>query len=223
LKDMLDKQIESLGQCQKCGDSRSSAAAQKTVSEARQTLRQLKNAAEQPPTRDAFGPKLRESLSEPNMTALNWPFSELENAQDKASKEKAAGQAKDGLAKVSKAFTESEPQPLQDAQKSDLLKPAEQESLERGLAELQSLIKELEDQRQMSPEAQAKQGAEALFNLQTGLRNRYGNNDRGNQIMLQLERELKKGESPLEVENLKKLMDELQNFSLEISALDAKK
>jgi len=51
----------------------------------------------------------------------------------------------------------------------------------------------------------------------------YGSNERGNQIMLRLERELKKGEAPVDVENLKKLMDELQNFSLEISALEAKK
>ena len=39
--------------------------------------------------------------------------------------------------------------------------------------------------------------------------------------MLHLEQELKKGESPLDVENLKKLMEELQHFSLEISALEA--
>ena len=75
----------------------------------------------------------------------------------------------------------------------------------------------------MSPPDQAKQGQEALFNLQSGLRQRYGSNERGNQILLHLEQELKKGQSPLDVENLKKLMDELQNFSLEISGLQAQK
>ena len=59
--------------------------------------------------------------------------------------------------------------------------------------------------------------------MQTGLRERYGSNERGNQILLHLERELKKGELPNDLESLKKLMDELQNFSLEISALQAKK
>src|SRR5205823_9723781 len=134
LKEMLDKEIQTFGQCQKSGDSLSSEALQKTIAETRETLKQLKSTAEQKPTRDAFGPKLRESLSDPNMTGLNWPLGELERAQDKETKEKAAGQAKEGLAKVSKAFTDSEPQALQQAQKSDSLKPSEQESLERGLA-----------------------------------------------------------------------------------------
>jgi hypothetical protein len=157
------------------------------------------------------------------MLSLNWPLSELENSPNNEAKEKAAGQAKEGLAKVSKAFTDSEPQALQNAQKHDSLKPGEQESLERGLAELQSLLKQMQDNRNVSPENQAKQGQEALFNLQTGLRSRYGNNDRWNQIMIHLEHELKKGESPIDLENLKKLMEDLQNFSLEISALEAKK
>ena len=222
LKQMLDKEIATLGQCQKSGDSLSGEALQKTVAESRETLKQLKSAAEQKPTRDAFGPKLRESLTDPNMTSLNWPLGELERAQDKDTREKAAGQAKDGLAKVSKAFTESEPQALQQAQKTDSLKPG-QEGLERGLAQLQSLIKQLQESRQVSPEDQTKQGQDALFNLQTGLRERYGSNERGNQILLHLERELKKGELPNDLESLKKLMDELQNFSLEISALQAKK
>ena len=223
LKEMLDKEIETFGQCQKAGDSVSSAALQKSVGETRQVLRQLKNAAEEDPTRKAFGPQLREALSDPNMTSLNWPLGELEAAQDNATKEKAAGQAKEGLAKVSKAFTESEPKALQEAQKTDSLKPPPQESLGRGLAQLQSLLRELQENRQVSPNDRSKQGEEALFNLQTGLRETYGSNERGNQIMLHIEQELKKGEQPPDLENLKKLMDELQNFSLEISALESKK
>ena len=34
---------------------------------------------------------------------------------------------------------------------------------------------------------------------------------------------MKRGESPLDVENLKKLLEELQNFSLELSSVEAKK
>jgi len=223
LKQMLDKQIETFGQCQNSGDSLSGESLQKTIGETRETLKQLKNTAEQQPTRDAFGPKLRDALSDPNMTSLNWPLGELERAQDKEGKEKAAGQAKEGLAKVSKAFTESEPQAMQEAQKNDSLKPGPQESLGRGLAQLQSLIKEMQENRDVSPQDQAKQGQEALYNLQLGLREMYGSNERGNQIMLRLQQELKKGESPVDVEGLKKLMDELQNFSLELTAAQAKK
>ena len=75
----------------------------------------------------------------------------------------------------------------------------------------------------LSGEDQAKEGAEALYNLQTGLRETDGSNERGNQIMLHLEEELKKGESPLDLENLQKLMEQLQRFSLELSAVEAKK
>src|SRR5205085_12279379 len=113
------------------------------------------------------------------------------------------------LGKVSKAVTESEPQAMQEAQKGDSLKPGPQESLGRGLAQLQSLIKEMQENRDVSPQDQAKQGQEALYNLQLGLREMYGGNERGNQLMLHLQQQLKKGESPVDVEALKKLMDEL--------------
>jgi hypothetical protein len=195
---------------------------QKTAAETRETLKQLKSTAEQSPTRDAFGPELRESLSDLKMVSLNWPLSELEQAQDGEARKQAAGKAKGELSKVSKAFEESQPEALQAAQKHDSLKPAEQESLERGLAQLESLLKQVENQKPASKQDQAKQGQEALYNLQTGLRNQYGSNERGNQIMVQLERELKPGETP-DVGNIRKLMDELQKFSLELTSQQARK
>jgi hypothetical protein len=88
--------------------------------------------------------------------------------------------------------------------------------------ELQSLIKRLENDRQVSPKDQAKQGQEALFNLQTGLRSINGSNERGDQILLHLQQMLK-SDQPLDVANLKKLMDELQHFSIETSDRLAKK
>jgi len=222
LKQMLDKQIETMSQCQQSGDGMSGQGMKETVGQTRETLKQLKSTAEQQPTRDAFGPQLRESLGDLKMVSLNWPLSELENAQDGEGRKKAAGKAKEELSKVSKAFEESEPQALQAARKNDSLKPGEQESLERGLAQLESLLKQLENQKPISEQNRAKQGQEALFNLQTGLRNQYGSNERGNQIMVQLERELKPGETP-EVGNIRKLMDELRKFSLELTSQQAKK
>jgi hypothetical protein len=222
LKQMLDKQIETMSQCQQSGDGLSGEAMKEVVGQTRETLKQLKSAAEQQPTRDAFGPPLRESLSDLKMVSLNWPLSELEQAQDGEGRKKAAGKAKEELSKVSKAFEESEPQPLQAARQKDSLKPDEQGSLERGLAQLESLLKQLENQKAISEQDKTKQGQEALFNLQTGLRNQYGSNERGNQIMMQLERELKPGETP-EVGNIRKLMDELQKFSLELTSQQARK
>ena len=61
---------------------------------------------------------------------------------------------------------------------------------------------------------QAKQGREALANLQTGVKDLYGNNERAVLLLQQLDKMLK-AEQPIEVEDLKKLINELQHFSVE--------
>ena len=169
--------------------------------------------AEQEPTRDAFGPPLREALNGQNKVDLDAKLNQVQQAQDEAARQQRAAEAKEALSKVSRAFSDSQPKALQMAQKGDSLKPAEQESFNLGMAELDSLIKQLEGHRQLSTQDQAKQGQEALFNLQTGLRSRFGDNDRGNQILIQFQQALK--EQALEAGNLKRLMDELQHFSVE--------
>jgi len=83
------------------------------------------------------------------------------------------------LSKVSKAFEDSEPKAMQMAQKTDSLKPGEQESFNQGMSELEGLLKQLEDNRHMTPEKQGKQGREALGNLKNGMRALYGDNERG--------------------------------------------
>jgi len=144
---------------------------------------------------------------------LDAKLNQVQQAQDEAARQQRAAEAKEALSRVSWAFSDSQPKALQMAQKSDSLKPAEQESFNLGMAELDSLIKQLEGHRQLSTQDQAKQGQEALFNLQTGLRSRFGDNYRGNQILLQFQQALK--EQALEAGNLKRLMDELQHFSVE--------
>jgi hypothetical protein len=108
------------------------------------------------------------------------------------------------------------------AQQTDSLKPSEQQSLGQGMAQLESLIKQLESQRQTSPQDQSKQGREALFNLQTGMRSQYGNNERATQLLLSIEKVLK-DQVPMDIGDLKKLMDELQHFSVETADTLAKK
>jgi hypothetical protein len=222
LKQMLDQQIEKLDQRSKPDSGISDEEMQKAIEAERKTLDQLKSTAEQDPTRDAFGPALREALANPNRADLEAQLKRLEQAQSESEKQQRAGEARDGSSKVSKAFAESEPKSLQMAQQSDSLKPGEDQSFAQGMAELDSLIKQMETNRQVSPQDKAKQGRQALADLQTGIRSRHGNNDRGNSLMLRLDQMLK-GETPLEVANLKKLMDELQNFSVETADQLAKK
>ena len=221
LKQMLDQQIQTFGKCSNPGANVSDSDLQKTAEEARNTINQLKKIAEEEPTRDAFGQPLREALSGEKKVDLDARLSRVQQAQNDADKQQRAGEAKEGLSKVSQAFTASEPKSFQTAQQSDSLKPAEPDSWSQGMAELDSLIRQLEKGK-ISRQDQARQGHEALYNLQTGLRSQYGDNDRGNQILLQLTKMLK-ADTPLEVGDLKKLMDELQHFSVETSDRLAKK
>jgi hypothetical protein len=216
LKQMLDKQIQTLGQCSNPGAGASVSAedADRTASEARETLNQLKKVAEQEPTRDAFGPPLRAALSGSNKSDLDSKLARVQLAQDEPTKRERAGEAKNALSKVSQAFEESQPKTMQMAQKTDSLKPGDQESFNLGMAELESLLKRLEDKRQVSPDKQGKHGREALGNLQNGLRSRFGDNERAVLLLQQLDKMLK-AEQPIEVEDLRKLISELQHFSVE--------
>jgi hypothetical protein len=216
MKQMLDNQIKTLGQCANPGPGGgvSDAEVDRTAGEARETLNQLKKVAEQEPTRDMFGPPLRATLSGTNKTELDSKLARVQLAQDQPARQQRAGEAKDALSKVSKAFEESEPKAMQMAQKTDSLKPGEQESFNQGMSELESLLKQLEDNRQMSPEKQGKQGREALGNLKNGMRALYGDNERGTRILLKLDQMLK-DEKPLDADDLKSLISELQHFSVE--------
>jgi hypothetical protein len=218
LKQMLDKQIQTLGKCANPGASASGnpsdADAQQAAGEARETINQLKRVAEEEPTRDAFGQPLRDALSGTNKVDLDAKLAQVQQAQDAAARQERAGEAKEGLSKVSKAFEASEPDAMQMAQRKDSLKPGQQESLNLGLAELQSLIKQQQSNRKMSPQDRASQEKEALFNLRSGMRDVYGDNERGTRVLTQLEEALKTDE-PVDVEILKKLMAELEHFSVE--------
>jgi hypothetical protein len=216
LKQMLDKQIQTFGECANpgAGGGVSSAEADRTASEARETLNQLKKVAEQEPTRDAFGPPLRNALSGTNKVELDSKLARLQLAQDEPAKRERASDARDALGKVSKAFDESEPKAMQMAQKQDSLKPGDQDSFNMGMSELESLLKQLEDKRQLSREKQGKQGQEALGNLRAGVRSKYGDNESGNQLLAKLDQVLK-AEEPIDVEDLRKLINELRHFSVE--------
>ena len=59
------------------------------------------------------------------------------------------------------------------------------------MSELDSLLKQLESSRQLPQEDQRRQGQQALYNLQSGMRSHYGDNSDGNAILLKLEEMLK--------------------------------
>src|SRR6185369_5281945 len=93
------------------------------------TVKQLKNLAEQQPTRQAFGQPLRDALSSTNEASLEEKLSNLERAGSSShaleggDREQKAAEARDALGKVSQAFAASQPKSLQMAQSSDSVNP----------------------------------------------------------------------------------------------------
>jgi hypothetical protein len=219
LKRMLDQQIGTLGQCENPGPGGgpSPAELQQAANDSRQVLRQLKQVAEQPPTSTAFGPQLRESLSTANLNRLNQSLAELERPQEAEARQQAAGRARRGLENVSQAFEQSQPQALRAAR--DHPRPGASPSeadFWRSLGQLENLLRALESKRPGAQADQAKQGREALANLRQAMPDKGGNNERGNQILLALEQEFQKKDAPLDLELLKRLLDQLQAFSGEV-------
>jgi hypothetical protein len=90
------------------------------------------------------------------------------------------------------------------------------------MAELDSLIRQLENNRGLSPEDQGRQARQTLEDLRNGLSSRQGNNDQINSILLKMA-DLLKPRTALEAANLKKLLAELQSLSVETAQQLAKK
>ena len=214
LRQMLDQQSQTFDQRSRPGSNISDEDLQKAIDAARQTLDQLKKTAEQDPTRKAFSQPLRDALNDQNKAELDSALRQLQRDQDEASKQQHAGECRNGLAKVGKAFDQSEPKSMQFAQQNDALKPGGQDSFNTAMAELESLAQQLESHRSISRDDLMKQGREALFNLQTGMKELYGTNERATQLANMLAQMLK-AETPMDPPNLKKLMDELRHFSVE--------
>jgi hypothetical protein len=227
LKQMLDQEIRQFDQAAKQQGEPPKDDLQRTASQARETIEQLKKAAEQEPTRDSFGQPLRDALSGQNKMDLDMKLARLDRARtlDQAqdsSTQQRAGDASQALSKVSKAFDQSQPPSLQAAHKSDSLKPNESDSFGQGVAQLESLRKQLEDQRPIKPEDQAKQTREAVANLQSGMRSQAGDEGQKQVILQQLDK-ISKDEKPVDIGDLKKLLESLQHFSVENSERLAKK
>lgn len=222
LKQMLDQQAQKLADRSQPGSRTSDAEAQKAARDAKQTLEQLKNTAEQEPTRQAFGQPLRDALSGENKSALDRKLQDVQTGGDENWKQQAARNAAKALGQVSDAFSASQPKSLQMARKSDSLKPGDQDSFNQGMSELESMLKQLQKNGKLSKQDQSKQGQQALADLQNGMRSQFGSNERGEQLLQQLQQMLK-GDAGLEPGDLRKLMDALQHFSVETSEQLARK
>jgi len=217
LKQMLDKQAQSLSQAAQPDSKPEQKQLAQTAEQAKQTVDQMKKLAEQEPTKNAFGQPLRDALNGKKKTELDANLQKLQRDEDdENSQRQAASDASKGLQNLSQAFAQSQPKSLQLAQQSDSLKPSDTDSLAKGMGELEGLLKQMQGEHQLSKEAQQKQGQQALADIQSGMRSQFGSNEQGEQLLAQLEQAMK-AENGLEPGNLEKLLRELQRFSGEMA------
>lgn len=217
LKQMLDQEIRALGQCAQSSADIPSSQAHQLANATKGTLSQLKNLAEQPPTRDAFGDPLREALSDRNKGELDTRLSRFDWAETDEARKQAAGVAKQGLEKVSQAFERSLPQGLQAAQKSDALKPPAPDELRSSAAQIEKFLQQLKNDPGKATPEQARQGLEALQSVQQALENLKGANEPLQALLARLEEQLKKPEPSPNSAEFEQLLNELQRFSAEAS------
>ncbi len=217
LKQLLDQQVQRLEQMQQVTNDIPSPQLGQAAEESRQTLEQLREVAQTEPTSGAFGPQLKQSLTGTNQAALDGALDQLAKSRGMPAQKAAAAGAREGLARVSQAFGDSQPSATQAARKSDPLKPGDQESFERGMNQLESLQQQMENGHALTGDQQAQLRGEALRNLSEGVSKLFGNNAHSQDVHLLLEQELKDPSRPLDLARLKKLMDQLRAFSIEVA------
>ena len=143
------------------------------------------------------------------------------DAQSEAEKQTIAPLVGKALGQVSEAFEQSTPQPQQMVRRRDALKPSQDGRMQRGIGQLRSLVQRMEGGSPSSEEDGAKQGREALANLQDGMRGQPGGGERHEQLLGQLEEVLSSLGEPGELENLKNMIAQLQSLAIEMGGQSA--
>ena len=216
LKQLLDEQIGQFGRLEQNPSALTPEQIHQVIADAKETTGQLKRFAEQQPTRDAFGPPLRDSLTDQRKQALDSQLDALPQAQGAEAAKQAAGRAKDGLAGVSKAFDDSQPSIVKNSGKTGSPRENSENALERGLDQLGSLLAQLNNNHALSPQDEARLRDEARNNLNDGIVGIDGHNEQTDKLLLLVEQELKDKTVKLDGPAIKKLMDEIRDFSVEV-------
>ena len=214
LKRMLDEQARKLAQLAQSGEKGAAEQITNLAASAQATLGQLKKNLPDPASK--FGQQLHDALSSTNSSALDQALSDLQQSESEAERRRNTETAQTELDKLNGAFTRARPSALQEAREHDPLRQEPGTGFAKGLQQLDSLLKQLEQHRQLSPDAQAKQSRQALENLQSGMRDDLGNDSRGQQLLEQLQQMLSR-EQGLDPVRLRQLSDQLEQFSVEIA------
>jgi hypothetical protein len=150
------------------------------------------------------------------MKNLRQQLKEAGEGESQTQRQAAAGKSAGQMQQISDAFEKSMPQlgkPTSEGQQSG---SPEDDALSRALRQLQSLVQHGENGRKLSSEQEGQQRQEALANLQEGL-TKLGSNAQTAVILQHATDELRQNQRPVNIEKLRKLLDEIENFRVELS------
>ncbi len=216
LKEMLERQANDLDKTGSNPGSQPPGQNAQTAKSAGQTAGQLKDIVEHTDAGKAFGPPLHDALSDARQDKLSSQLSKLAQAQDSASQKSAAQDAANSLHDITKAFDASMPATMKAAQQGNPLTPDAGEALNQAIQELESLEAGKQSGGSAPSGEEAKQREEARLNLMKSIPQLYGNNEATAALLDQIDQELKGEGKPIDVEALKKLLDQIQNLRVEL-------
>jgi len=186
----------------------------------RRATEQLRQIAEQSPSNESFGPPLREALGEQDSERLEQALGRLSKSSEPGERQQAAGEASEGLKKITSAFDASVPSTLADVRQRRSLLPRDSDAIASGLQPLQSAARRQSQGRPLSRRQRGQVGREAVRNLSTGIPDMYGHNERSDQALSQLEQKLNDLDFPLDLKTVQELTRDVQQLGREVVVPD---
>jgi len=211
LKKVIDQNIRQLGQEKDKPGSLSPQDIKDIADSAQRSTGTLKEISDSQGGK-TFGPGLSQSLSPENQQALQQALAQLGQSSPGPGSQAAAGAAQGNLADVSQAFEKSQPTLTKQIQSQDQLQPPSADAVDQAAQQLQSLILAQKTTQPPPQDQQQKELDEILANLQMGLSKDTTPQAADVLVQVQEIQKLKNG-LPVNADELKKLLDEVQTLS----------
>lgn len=217
LKQMLEAQARALAQVEKEPEAARGEDLAKAAAEGQQATRELKRLVDETPAGDAFGEPLHRALGPARQAARERKLDALSKAEGAEERQKAAGEARGELEQLGRAFDESQPALVRGLRKDDALQEGHEEAFDQALRQLEGLVAEAEAGRQRDGEDARRRRQEVILRLREGALGLYGKDERTARLLVRVEEELSKADLKVDPQKLRKLLDEIEQFRLEMS------
>lgn len=211
---LLAAQTHQLADVQQNPSNTSPSEAQRLADRSRDILNQLQQSTSQPGSSGFFGPQLQEALSESQLPKIHQQLDALRGAQTAESRGKAAGQARDALASVQDALEKSLPRALQQAHQDNPLEGTNQNHLQAGISQLNSLLQRLLSGKPTTAPQQQQQAQEALSHFEKALTPVDASSPAARVLLAELRETLTSRET-FATEGLERLLSKLQSLPME--------